>query len=99
VCVFFVCFVTAFFCVSQQGGFKNTINNVMEKVHVKSPWPKKLRKKSLFPVVFSLRFFSYILYITFLAVSLHEEHENAVTSPLQQTLKQKSQKSQEKAGR
>jgi hypothetical protein len=42
------------------------------EVHVKSFWPKKLRKKNFFPVVFSQRFFL----IAFLAVSLHEEPNN-----------------------
>ena len=50
-------FPMAFLCVSQQEEFKNTIKNFLGKVHVKNFWPKKLRKKNLFPVVFSHRFF------------------------------------------
>jgi hypothetical protein len=64
----------AFLCVSQQGEFKNTTKNVLGKVHVKNFWPKKLRKKNFFPVVFSHRLFL----IAFLAVSLHEEPKNAI---------------------
>jgi hypothetical protein len=71
------------------------------KVHVKSFWPKKLRtteekKKTLFLSCFSFDFF-----ITFLAVSLHEEPKNTTktfskTRP--KNLKQ-NKRSQEKAGR
>jgi hypothetical protein len=57
-----------FLCVSQQGEFKNTIENFLGKMHVKNSWPKKLRKKHFFPVVVSLSIF----FIAFLAVSLHE---------------------------
>jgi hypothetical protein len=47
----------AFLCVSQQGEFKNTIKNFLEKIQVKNLWPKKLREKktfflSYFPVDF-----------------------------------------------
>ena len=38
----------AFFCVSQQGEFKNTIKNFLGKIYVKNFWPKKLREKKLF---------------------------------------------------
>jgi hypothetical protein len=44
------------------------------EVHVKSFWPKKLRKKNFFPFVFSHRFF----FIAFLAVSLHEDSKNTI---------------------
>jgi hypothetical protein len=44
------------------------------KIHVKNCWPKKLRKKKFFPVVFSHQFF----FIAFLAVSLHEEPKNTI---------------------
>jgi hypothetical protein len=52
----------AFLCVSQQGEFKNTIKNFLEKIHVKNFWPKKLREKqtfflSSFPVDFFYRVF------------------------------------------
>jgi hypothetical protein len=49
--------IMAFLCVSQQGEFKNTTKNFFGEVHVKNFWPKKLRKKNFFPVVFSHRFF------------------------------------------
>jgi hypothetical protein len=39
----------AFLCVSHQGEFKNTKKNFLGEVHVRSFWPKKLRKKQLFP--------------------------------------------------
>jgi hypothetical protein len=42
------------------------IKNFLGKIHVKNFWPKKLRKKNIFPFVFSHRFF----FIAFLAVSL-----------------------------
>jgi hypothetical protein len=38
------------------------------EVHVKNFWPKKLRKKTFFPVVFSHR----LSFVVFWAVSLHE---------------------------
>jgi hypothetical protein len=38
----------AFWCVSQQGEFKSAIKNFLGEVHVKSFWPKKLRKKKVF---------------------------------------------------
>jgi hypothetical protein len=41
----------AFFCVSQQGEFKNTITNFLEKIHV----TKILQKNN--PVIFFLRLF------------------------------------------
>jgi hypothetical protein len=69
--LFFLLFFMVFLCVSQQGEFKNTIKNVLEKIHVKNFWPKTLRDFCFFPFVFSRRFF-----IAFLAVSLHEELEN-----------------------
>jgi hypothetical protein len=53
-------------------GAKKHHNNLLGKIHVESFWPKKLRKKNLFPVVFSLRF----VFIAFLAVFLHEEPKN-----------------------
>jgi hypothetical protein len=59
----------AFLCVSQQGEFKNTIKNFLEKIHVKSLWPKKLREKK----TFFLSSFPVDFFIAFLAVSLHEE--------------------------
>jgi hypothetical protein len=61
------------------------------KVHVKNFWPKKLRKKNLFPVVFSHRFF----FIAFLAVSLHEEPKNTIKifSKIKPENRKKSQKS------
>jgi hypothetical protein len=63
----------AFLCVSQQGEFKNTTKNFLEKIHVKSFWPKKLReKKTFFLLSFPVDFFLS----RFLAVSLHEELEN-----------------------
>jgi hypothetical protein len=46
----------AFLCVSQQGEFKNTIENFLGKIHVENLLPKKLRKINVFHVVFSLRF-------------------------------------------
>jgi hypothetical protein len=64
----------AFLCVSQQGEFKNTKKNFLGEIHVKNFWPKKLRNKNFFPVVFSHRFF----FIAFLAVSLHEEPKNTL---------------------
>jgi hypothetical protein len=64
----------AFLCVSQQGEFKKTIKNFLGKVHVKNFWPKKLRKKNVFPVVFSIRFFL----LRFLAASLHEEPKKTI---------------------
>jgi hypothetical protein len=63
----------AFLCVSQQGEFKNTINFFWGKYMSKTFGRKKLRKK-LFPVVFFHRFF----FISFLAVSLHEEPKNTI---------------------
>jgi hypothetical protein len=80
----------AFLCVSQQGEFKNTTKNLLGKVHVKSFWPKKLRKKNFFPVVFSHLFF----FIAFLAVSLHEEPKNTIKifSKIRPENRKKSQK-------
>jgi hypothetical protein len=37
----------AFLCVSQQGEFKNTINNFLGEIHVKNFWPKKLEKQKI----------------------------------------------------
>jgi hypothetical protein len=84
---FFILFM-AFLCVSQQGEFKNTIKNFLEKVHVKNFWPKNLREKktfflSSFPVDYFLS--------RFLAVSLHEELENTA-----KTLWRKSEKVERK---
>jgi hypothetical protein len=62
----FEIFFMAFLCVSQQGEFKNTIKNFLEKIHVKNFWPKKLREKktfflSSFPVDFFLsRFWPFL---------------------------------------
>jgi hypothetical protein len=56
----------AFLCVSQQGEFKNTIKNFLEKIHVKNFCPKKMRGKksfflSSFPVdIFSSRFWPFL---------------------------------------
>jgi hypothetical protein len=47
----------AFLCVSYKEEFKNTIKNFWGKIHVKNFWPKKLRKKNFFPVVFFHRLF------------------------------------------
>jgi hypothetical protein len=67
-------FPMAFLAVSQQGQFKNTIENFLGKVHVKNFWPKKLRKKTFFLSSFPIDFFL----IAFLAVSLHEEPKNTI---------------------
>jgi hypothetical protein len=64
----------AFLCVSQQGEFKNTIKNFLGKVHVKSLWPKKLRKKKLF----SCHLFPSIFFNRVFDVSLHEETKNTI---------------------
>jgi hypothetical protein len=64
------------------------------EVHVKSFWPKKLRKALFFPVVFSLRFFL----ITFLAVSLHEEPKSTIKI-FSKVRPENLKKSQEKVGR
>jgi hypothetical protein len=64
----------AFLCVSQQGEFKNTIKNFFGKIHVKNFWPKKVEKKKLF----SCRLSPSIFFISFLAVSLHEEPKNTI---------------------
>jgi hypothetical protein len=71
---FFFRLFPAFLCVSQQGEFKNTTKNVLGKIHVKSFWPKKLRKKPFFLSSLSHRFFLS----RFLAVSLHEEPKNTI---------------------
>jgi hypothetical protein len=68
----FVIFVMGFVCVSQQGESK-TPKKVLEEVHVKSFWPKKLRNKTFF-----LSYFPSIFLIAFLAVSLHEEPRNTI---------------------
>jgi hypothetical protein len=46
-------------CVShsQQGEFQNTTRGSLGEVHARSLWPKKIRGKFSFPVVFPLRFF------------------------------------------
>jgi hypothetical protein len=55
-------------------GVKNTINTNLGKIHVKSFWPKKLRKKPFF-----LSSLSHRLFLSrFLAVSLHEEPKNTI---------------------
>jgi hypothetical protein len=83
----------AFLCVSQQGEFKNTIKNFLGKIHVKNFWPKKLRKKNFFPVVFSHQLFL----IAFLAVSLHEEPKNTIKI-LSKIRPENLKKSQKKVG-
>jgi hypothetical protein len=84
----------AFLCVSQQGEFKNTTKNFLGKVHVKKNWPKKLRKKNFFPVVFSQRLF----FIAFLAGALHEEPKNT-TKMFSKTRPKNLKRPQKEVGR
>jgi hypothetical protein len=66
------------------------------KAHVRSFWPKKLRKKTFFTVVlvFPIDFF----FIAFLAVSLHEEPKNT-TKTFSEIRPENLKKSQKKVGR
>jgi hypothetical protein len=86
----------AFFCVSQQGEFKNTKKNFLWEVHVKNFWPlaEKVEKKNFFLVVFSHRFFL----IAFLAVSQHEEPKNTIKI-FSKIRPENLKKSQNKVGR
>jgi hypothetical protein len=74
----------AFLCVSQQGEFKNTIQNFLGEVHV---------KKTLFLSSFPIDFF-----IAFLAVSLHEEPKNTIKI-FSKIRPENLKKSQKKVGR
>jgi hypothetical protein len=84
-------------CVSQQAAREvqkatPQKKSVLGKVHVKSLLPKKLRKITAFPVVFSLRF----CFIAFLAVSLHEELKNTIKILLKKIRPENPKKSQKK---
>jgi hypothetical protein len=71
-------------------GVQKDHKKLFGKVHVKNFWPKKLRKKNFFPVVFSHRF----CFIAFLAVSLLEEPKNTIKifSKIRPENRKKSQK-------
>jgi hypothetical protein len=71
--LFFIFFYGVFVRFSTRGVQKHH-KNFLRKIHVKSLWPKKLRKKK----PFSCRLFPSIFLIAFLAVSLHEEPKNSI---------------------
>jgi hypothetical protein len=82
------------FCAFLNKEFKNAIKNFLGKAHVKSFWPKKLRKNTFFPVVFPHRlFFNRVL-----AVSLHEEPKNTIKT-FSKVRPENLKKSQKKVGR
>jgi hypothetical protein len=64
----------AFLCVSQQGYFKNTKNTFWKKSMSKPFYKEVEGKNTFFPIVFF--FFPSVLFIAFLAVSLHDELKN-----------------------
>jgi hypothetical protein len=84
----------AFLCVSQQGELKNAIKNFLGEVHVKSFWPKNLRRKK----TFSCRISPSIFFYRVLAISLHEEPKNTIKT-LSKIRPKNPKKSQKKVGR
>jgi hypothetical protein len=63
----------AFLCISQQGSSKTP-----QKLFGGNPCQKLLAEKVEKKQLFSCRIFPSIFFITFLAVSLHEEPQNTI---------------------